>query len=345
MSMLELDGFEARGDPGGSVGVTGEEDVLGQFAWTEVRCGTAVLRLGPRCGDHGCFDAVVRVRQDLFLARVAASLARNSAEDSPAFSRASSRVDRAWPTLSRAWRRGPVGGGPGRALRTARERGQPAGDPGRQAALRLLATEEGDRQRGRRDGEERAEPGGARIERQRPAETGDPAEGAGGAPGDALADGSVAASRRRASTAADGVAATGSPARTMPPGSSTTTTVPSAVASTRPIALSASSGSMRASRRAAGPRRTTRPMAVPSSRLKPSGRRSTTRPPTRTSAPDDGREVDEVGVGRGLGWTGRRLAPVAGRRRRHRGRRAVVVLVGLGRLAARRRGRRPGTAA
>ena len=35
MSMLELDGFEARGDPGGSIGVTGEEDVLGQFAWTE----------------------------------------------------------------------------------------------------------------------------------------------------------------------------------------------------------------------------------------------------------------------------------------------------------------------
>ena len=35
MSMLELDGVEARGDPGGSIGVTGEEDVLGQFAWTE----------------------------------------------------------------------------------------------------------------------------------------------------------------------------------------------------------------------------------------------------------------------------------------------------------------------
>ena len=35
MPMLELDRFEARGDAGGSVGVTGEEDVLGQFAWTE----------------------------------------------------------------------------------------------------------------------------------------------------------------------------------------------------------------------------------------------------------------------------------------------------------------------
>ena len=35
MSMLELDRFEARGDAGGPIGVTGEEDVLGQFAWTE----------------------------------------------------------------------------------------------------------------------------------------------------------------------------------------------------------------------------------------------------------------------------------------------------------------------
>ena len=35
MSVLELDGFEARGDPGGPIWVTGEEDVLGQFTWTE----------------------------------------------------------------------------------------------------------------------------------------------------------------------------------------------------------------------------------------------------------------------------------------------------------------------
>ena len=35
MSMLELDGFEARCDAGGSIGVTGEEDVLGQLTWTE----------------------------------------------------------------------------------------------------------------------------------------------------------------------------------------------------------------------------------------------------------------------------------------------------------------------
>ena len=42
---------------------------------------------------------------------------------------------------------------------------------------------------------------------------------------------------------------------------------------------------MRASRSSAAPRRTTRPIAVPSSSVKPSGRRSTTRPPTRTVRP------------------------------------------------------------
>ena len=35
VSTLELDRFEARGDPGGPIGVTGEEDVLSQFTWTE----------------------------------------------------------------------------------------------------------------------------------------------------------------------------------------------------------------------------------------------------------------------------------------------------------------------
>ena len=71
MSLLELDGFEARGDPGGSVGVTGEEDVLGQFTWTE---SDVVLPFSGWDRDPAIrgFDAVVRVRQDLSLAQVAA---------------------------------------------------------------------------------------------------------------------------------------------------------------------------------------------------------------------------------------------------------------------------------
>ena len=92
MSVLELDGIEARGDPGGSVGVAGEEDVLGQFSWAE---SDVVLPFSRRDRDPAIrevFDAGIRVRQDRSLAHVAASLARNSAEDSPAFSRASSWV-------------------------------------------------------------------------------------------------------------------------------------------------------------------------------------------------------------------------------------------------------------
>ena len=134
MSVLELDGFEARGDPGGPIWVTGEEDVLGQFTWTEP---DVVLPFSGGDRDpaiRSAFDAVIRVRQDLFLAHGAASLARNSAEDSPAFSRASSRVDRARPTLSRDRVR--------RACRMTRERGQSAGDPGRDPAARSLPAED-----------------------------------------------------------------------------------------------------------------------------------------------------------------------------------------------------------
>ena len=35
MLTLELDGFEARCDAGCPIRVAGEEDVLGQFTWTE----------------------------------------------------------------------------------------------------------------------------------------------------------------------------------------------------------------------------------------------------------------------------------------------------------------------
>jgi hypothetical protein len=102
VSTLLLDGIEPRGDPVRSIGVTGEEDVLGQFAWTEP---DVVLPFSDGDRDPailGGFDAVVRVRQDRSLAQVAASLARNSREDSPPIPRASSRSERARPTLSRA---------------------------------------------------------------------------------------------------------------------------------------------------------------------------------------------------------------------------------------------------
>ena len=139
MSLFDFDGFEARSDAGGSIGVTGEEDVLGQFPWAE---SDVVLPFAGWDRDPAIrrvFDAVVRVRQDRFLAQVAASLARNSAEDSPAFSRASSRAIRAWPTLS------------GRPVATVRrragERHQTGGDPGRKHAPGTGPPEEGNRQR------------------------------------------------------------------------------------------------------------------------------------------------------------------------------------------------------
>ena len=101
MTSLELDRVESRCDACSPVLVTREEDVLGQFARTEI---DVVLPFSG--GDRNSairegFDAVVRVRQDPSLAQVAASLARNSAEDRTAFSRASSRVRTRLATLSR----------------------------------------------------------------------------------------------------------------------------------------------------------------------------------------------------------------------------------------------------
>jgi hypothetical protein len=95
MPVLELDRIEARADTGGSVGVAGEEDVLGQFAWAET---DVVLPFSDRGRYPAIPEAVyagIRVRQDRFLSPMAASLARNSAEDSPAPERASSRSVRA----------------------------------------------------------------------------------------------------------------------------------------------------------------------------------------------------------------------------------------------------------
>ena len=64
MLVLELDGIEARADPGGSVGVAGEEDVLGQFAWAET---DVVLPFSDRGRNPAIPEAVyagIRVRQD-----------------------------------------------------------------------------------------------------------------------------------------------------------------------------------------------------------------------------------------------------------------------------------------
>ena len=71
VSVLQLDGIEARGDPGGPVMVAGEEDVLGQVARSE---SDVVLPFTVRDRDaaiSGRIDAGIRVRQDLSLAHVA----------------------------------------------------------------------------------------------------------------------------------------------------------------------------------------------------------------------------------------------------------------------------------
>jgi hypothetical protein len=95
MLLLELDRIEARADPGGSVWIAGEEDVLGQFAWTETDVvlpfsgrgrDPAIPRLSTRVSAFGKTDS---------LSPMAASLARNSGEDSPARERASSQSVRA----------------------------------------------------------------------------------------------------------------------------------------------------------------------------------------------------------------------------------------------------------
>ena len=276
MSVLELDVVEPRRDPGGPILVAGEEDVLGQFAWTE---SDVVLPFAGGDRDpaiDGRFDAVIRVRQDLSLAQVAASLARNSAEDSPAFSRASSRAGRARPTLGHARGRGWRN-----RSSDARQTGR---DAVRQPAPRVLASGDGhgDREQGRE--QERSSTRNARVKaprrraERRELDTAPPDSASVDCSGDADGEGV-------ASTAGSAATATGSPANEMPPGASTTTTTPSSVTLTWPIALSASSGSMSASWAAASPVTSTRPRDVPSSSVNPSGASETTRPPTRTRTP------------------------------------------------------------
>ena len=79
---------------------------------------------------------------------------------------------RAWLTLSHV----RVAQG----LRRGRERGQPAGDPGRQTAARTRPSEEGHRHREHRDREQRPDPRGAGIDGQGwAAEAGEPARSEG----------------------------------------------------------------------------------------------------------------------------------------------------------------------
>ena len=297
--MLELDGIETRGDPGGSVGVTGEEDVLGQFAWTET---DVVLPFSGRDRDPAIqrgFDAVVRVRQAQFLAQVAASQARNSAEDSPAFSRASSSVDRAVVTLSRAWAVGGPGGGSTAGL----ERGHPSRHD---SAPRVGATSQGDQQRGQRQGDQRADPGDPG--RRRPEPSSSPAPRAPRSDR-ATFEGATATLLLALGPS---VSATGSPAWMIPPGSSTITARPTGTEATRPMTLIASSGSSRGSRSRASPRAMTRPTW---SRRRAGVRRTGGRRPAHRPGPlpEERREVDQVGI------DGSRIGRRRGGSRRARG--------------------------
>ena len=306
--------------------------------------GIAIRRSG------GFSTRVIRVRQDLSLAQVAASQARNSAEDSPAFSRASSRVGRAWIVLSHVATTGPS---VRRGRRRARERGQ-AERPTRAARRRC-------RCRRRRTVTTRATRADSRDdESERPADArGAVAQGTARTPADrrdadgrrrrassALGTGSAAAAASaRASAVA--VARQRSPRRDRRPRRRS----PSRRASTRPITLTASPGSMSGEElggRARAGRRG--PMAVPSSSVNPSGRSSTTRPPTRTVRPTSAAEVDRgprpgrtAGAPRTAATRRRPVAPApvpapSRRRRRRRGRRPPS-------RRSRRRARRPPTAA
>ena len=291
MAMLQLDGIEARCDAGGSVGVTGEEDVLGQFSGAE---SDVVLPFTGGDRDPAIrrvFDAGIRVRQDRSLARFAVPQARNSAEDSPAFSRASSRVRRAWIVLSRARRRRRRRSTPGAWHADGREQrsqGGPqagreaGGEPVRQAPADGAPAEHRDQQRRRGEAHEGAQaegPGravagerrrGRRDVGRRWARRAVPS-GRGRGLGPGVGRGGDAAGEVE-----------GEPASTRPAGSATTRSGPPGVDSTRPVTLMASPGSTRARRSAAGPRRTTVPTAVPSSSRNPSGSSSVTRPPMRT---------------------------------------------------------------
>jgi hypothetical protein len=92
--VLELDGIEARRYPGCPIRVAGEEDVLGQVSRSESDVVLPFPFWDRNTAISWAIDAGFRVRQNLSLAHVAASLARNSAEDRPRFVRESSVAER-----------------------------------------------------------------------------------------------------------------------------------------------------------------------------------------------------------------------------------------------------------
>ena len=305
MSVLELDGIEARGDPGGPIRVPGEEDVLGQVSRSE---SDVVLPFPFRDRDpaiSGTIDAGIRVRQDLSLAHVAASLARNSGEDRLPFVRASSVAERgttrrpatlrprsgrdrghaqahARPTLGP--RSGHVRPAPGRpsggpsGLATG-DGGQPRGDPSGEQPAGVAAPQEGHRDRRRliASSDARPAPAPGRPPRSSPkpavwTPSRPPSESSGAA--------GLVCGREPATPARPGRCRARSP-----PGRSRRRRGSRRPAARRgPMTLIASPGSTSAIQSAAASRSTTGACAVPSSSVKPSGRRSTTRPPTRTSS-------------------------------------------------------------
>ena len=66
MPSFELDVVEQPADPGRSIWVTGEEDVLGQFAWTETDVVLPFSEWGRNPAIPEVIDAGFRVRQNRF---------------------------------------------------------------------------------------------------------------------------------------------------------------------------------------------------------------------------------------------------------------------------------------
>ena len=266
MSTLELDRIRSarrcgRSDPGRRGGGCTRPVHLDR-----VRCGTAVLLIGIAIlRSRRAFYAVVRVRQDLFLTRVAASLARNSAEDSlrllTSVKPIRACVTRAQPV------RGPSVGRVG-AVRRGRQRlagrvdldrcspgegGQAGGDTATETPPCLPTC------RRHVTATDRAV---IATSVATPARPGNPPSGSTRLASVASVAGSPRGSARGVAVAA-GPAAVGSAASAIPAGSVTTTASSPSTDSTVPLALTASRGSMSGRSSAASPSRRTRAEAGP----------------------------------------------------------------------------------
>src|SRR5262245_43276240 len=261
MPALELDVVEQPGDPGGSVWVAGEEEVLGQFAGAEI---DVVLPL-----PNGERDAVIRVRQEPVLLLIRPRL-RNSIKRKRGFERASSRF-----VLSP--RSNHLPGAPSAPC---------SGDclPPRLASRSTSTVRRRRRRRRRRRivaSSERAESPiiARRLVGARPVSKMDvPA-----------ASGANAAALSAASPAAPeppiGRAWPRLPTRASVPEPSTTTIAAPSTSSTTPVAATASPPRRWGASAAISSRSSMRAIAVPSSRSKPLPWTRAIRPPTRTRWP------------------------------------------------------------